>query len=204
MVAANGFDVGDGTDFRFLCCNGGADWPFQLICDKLDSRYPNQKYRAEAFYALAILVNNSEPKNQALYDQMVAQYYRLKESADAESAAGNLTLPQEEQVKIAALTRRAVAVRDRSAIHVDVRPGRARGMVDAVGLAGFVLELAGTARCARGRVVRVRDAAGIARSATAVRDGSPIRVDARPGGARGMVDTVGLACFVLELAITAL
>jgi hypothetical protein len=102
MVAANGFDVGGGTDLRFLC-NGGADWPFQFICDKLNSRYPNQKYRAEAFYALAILVNNSEPKNQALYDQRVAQYYRLMESADAESAAGNLTLPQEEQVKIAAL-----------------------------------------------------------------------------------------------------
>ena len=100
MVAANGFDVGDGTDFRFLCCNGGADWPFQFICDKLDSRYPN---RAEVFYALAILVNNSEPKNQALYDQLFARYYRLKGAADAESAAGNHTLPQEEQAKIAAL-----------------------------------------------------------------------------------------------------
>jgi hypothetical protein len=89
MVAANGFDVGDGTDLRFLCCNGGADWPFQFICDKLDSRYPNQKYRAEAFYALAILVNNSEPKNQALYDRLFAQYYRLKGAADAESVAGS-------------------------------------------------------------------------------------------------------------------
>ena len=76
-------------------------------------------------------------------------------------------------------------------------------MVDTVGLAGLVLELAGTARRARGRVVRVRDAAGIARRAAAVRDGSPVRVDARPGGARGMVDAVGLAGFVLELAVAA-
>jgi hypothetical protein len=101
-------------------------------------------------------------------------------------------------------TRRAVAVRDRSAIHVDVGPGRARGMVDTVGLAGLILELAGTARRARGCVIRVRDAAGTARRATAVRDESPIRVDASPGGARGMIDAIGLAGFVLELAVTAL
>ena len=76
-------------------------------------------------------------------------------------------------------------------------------MIDAIGPAGLVLELATNARCASDHVLDIGERADVARCAAAIRARSPFGVDARPGRARGMVDAICLAGFVLELPVTA-
>jgi hypothetical protein len=67
-----------------------------------------------------------------------------------------------DQTRIRELVReavRAVAARRRSAAELDARPGRARGKIDAVGLAALVLELASRADCAMYCILRIRELA---------------------------------------------